>query len=437
MLARRRFSAAATSASHVLRSRQYNWLTAHAPSGGLVSARIAPLLVPAVFARALRAAVNSSSGSWYKRSRSVGGMTHSGPAAGQLVSSFPETGAREGAFPEDVKRAESLAAVAGAFRPFSVEEPSMSAIASIRFALRSLRHRPAYAAAVVTILALGIGGCAAIFSLVDAVLLRPLPYARVDSLVVVFADGSARGQGARLSTTPGDLHDWRESAGGAFEGLAAIGNVSPRITSLETPVVPLTHSVTANYFDVLGARAFLGRTFTAGDDEPGRNDVAMLSYALWRSRFGGDPGIVGRTIDLDGTPHTVVGVLGPDFYSAHVFNVQPDLWVPAAFEAEREDRVTRDVLVYGRLRPGVEPAAAERTMRTIAARIARDNPRTNDRWSVSIVPIREHAVGGFARIATLVMAAVGLVLLIACANVANLGLVRGTERGAEVAMKIA
>lgn len=313
----------------------------------------------------------------------------------------------------------------------------MHALFALRLAFRSLRYRPGYAAVVVGILALGIGACAAIFSLVDAVLLRPLPYDHTDSLVVVFADGSARGQGARLSSTPGDFHDWQAAGGDLFAGVAAIRNISPRITSLDTPVVPLTHAVTANYFDVLGTRAFLGRTFTQGDDEPGRGDVVMLSYALWRAKFGGDPSLVGRAIDLDGKPHTVVGVLGPDFYSAHIFNVQPDLWVPHAFEAERDDRVTRDVLVYGRLKPGVGLGTAEGAMRTIASRIERDHPRTNDRWSVSLVPIRDHVVGGFTRIATLVMAAVGLVLLIACANVANLALARGTERRGEVAMKLA
>ena len=313
----------------------------------------------------------------------------------------------------------------------------MHALFALRLAFRSLRHRPGYAAVVVGILALGIGACAAIFSLVDAVLLRPLPYDHTASLVVVFADGSARGQGARLSSTPGDFHDWQVAGTDLFTGFAAIRNISHRITSLDTPVVPLTHAVTANYFDILGTRAYLGRTFAKGDDEPGRGDIVMLSYPLWRAKFGGDAGIVGHTIDLDGKPHTVVGVLGPDFYSAHIFNVQPDLWVPYAFGAERDDRVTRDVLVYGRLKPGVELGAAQGAMRTIASRIERDHPRTSDRWSIALVPIRDHVVGGFTRIATLVMAAVGLVLLIACANVANLALARGTERSGEVAMKIA
>ena len=303
--------------------------------------------------------------------------------------------------------------------------------------LRPFGRRPAYAALVVTILGLGIGANAAIFGVVDAVLLRPLPYASPDSLVVVFADGSARAQGSRALPTPGDFADWREDAAEAFTGLAALRNVSPRITSLDTPVVPLTHAVSANYFDVIGSHPRLGRGFLAGEDTPGRDAEVVLSYALWQAKFGGDGSIVGRTIDLDSRPYTVVGVMGPEFYSAHIFNVQPDLWIPTAFDLQRDDRSRRDILVYGRLRPGVGLPSAERVVRGVAARVAERHPDTNQGWSAALVPIRDHAVGQFDRIAALVLSAVALVLLIACANVTNLALARGSERSADVAVRTA
>jgi putative ABC transport system permease protein len=303
--------------------------------------------------------------------------------------------------------------------------------------VRSLSRRPAYAVLVITILGLGIGASTAIFGLVDAVLLRSLPYANPESLVVVFADGTARGQGARMPTTPGDFADWRERGGAAFSGLAAIRNFSPRITSLDTPVVPLTHAVSANYFDVLGVQPRLGRGFLPGEDSPGRDAVVVLSYGLWQAKFGGDPSIVGRTIDLDGKPYTVVGVMGPDFYSAHIFTVQPDLFVPAPFDQLRDDRSLRELLVYGRLKPTVTLRAAQGEMRAVAARIAQARPDTDDRWSIALVPIRDHAIGSFDRIAALVLGAVALVLLIACANVTSLALARGTERSTDVAIRTA
>jgi putative ABC transport system permease protein len=316
-------------------------------------------------------------------------------------------------------------------------EERMQVPSLIRLAIRALIRRPGYAITVVAVLGLGIGANTAIFSLVDAVLLRSLPYAEPESVVVVFADASARGQGARLATTPGDFFDWRAQTGTVFAGLAALRNVSPRITSLDTPVVPLTHAVTANYFQILRARPLLGRAFRDGEDAAGHDDVVMLSFALWQSKFGGDPSIVGRTIDLDSRPHLVVGVMGPDFYSPHMFNVQPDLWIPTAFERERDDRSTRDILVYGRLHSGVTVESAGAAARTVAARIAREHPDTDDRWSITLVPIRQHVVGAFTRVATIVLSAVGVVLLIVCANVASLALARGVERSGEIAVRTA
>jgi putative ABC transport system permease protein len=313
----------------------------------------------------------------------------------------------------------------------------MSVVTAARLAFRSLVRRRTYSVLVILILALGIGATTAIFAVVDAVLLKSLPYDRPDSLAVVFADGSARGQGAHVATTPGAFFDWRAQAGAAVESFAALRNVSPRITSLDTPVVPLTHAVTANYFDLLGSKPLLGRGFLAGEDAPGKDDVVVMSYGLWQSKYGGDRAIVGRTIDLDGRPYTVIGVMPRDFYSAHIFNVQPDLFIPQSFEREREDRSSRDLLVYARLRPGQSVAATQAALKTVAARIAAAHPATEKGWSVALVPLREHAVGGFTRIAATALAAVALVLLIACANVANLALARGAERSGEVAIRSA
>jgi putative ABC transport system permease protein len=312
----------------------------------------------------------------------------------------------------------------------------MALPSNVRFALRSLRRRPAFAATAILMLALGIGANTAMFSVVDAVLLRSLPYGDPDSLVVLFADGSARGQSRYMATTPGDFLDWREYSH-VFSGLTVLHNESRRITSVETPVVPLVHAVTANYFDVLGVKPLLGRSFRAGEDESGRDDVAMLSYGLWQSVFGGDPGIVGRSIALDGRQHTVVGVIGPEFYSAHIFSVQPGLWVPMPLADLQQERSTRDLLAYGRLAPGRSLPVAQAAMTTLSARIASEHPDTNDGWGVKLVPLREHVVGRFSRTGAILLAAVGLVLLIACANAANLSLARATERAQEVAMRTA
>ncbi len=313
----------------------------------------------------------------------------------------------------------------------------MPIISDLRLALRSLVKHRAFSAMAVLILALGIGANTAIFSVVSAVLIRSLPYADPASLTIVFGDGLARGQGGRMPVPAGDYAWWRERTR-AFSGLAALRNESRRITSVETPVVPLVHAVSANYFDVLGAPPVLGRGFLPGEDEPGRTQVVVLGHGIWQTVFGGDPGVVGRSIDLDGEPHTVVGVMGREFFSAHQFsNVQPGLFIPKAFSLLRDEHATRDILVYGRLAPGQTLASAQAEMTSLTADIARQHPETNDRWGASVVPIRELAVGQFGPTGVILLVAVSLVLLIACANVANLTLSRASERSREVALRVA
>ena len=313
----------------------------------------------------------------------------------------------------------------------------MTLIANVRLALRSLLKHRAFSGMAVLILALGIGANTAIFSVVNAVLIRSLPYGDPKALVTVFGDGVARGQGGRLPVSGADFAWWRERVR-AFKDLAALRNEARRITSVETPVVPLTHAVTANYFDVLGAPPALGRGFLPGEDEPGRTNVVVLGYGVWQAIYAGDPSVVGRVIDLDGAPHTVVGVMGREFFSAHIFsNVQPGLFVPKAFSLLRDEHATRDILVYGRLAPGQTLATAQAEMTSIAAVLAREHPDTNDRWGAAVVPIRELAVGQFGPTGVVLLAAVSLVLLIACANVANLTLSRASERSREVALRVA
>ena len=313
----------------------------------------------------------------------------------------------------------------------------MSLHSNVRLALRSLRQRPAFSGMAIAILAIGIGANTAIFSVVNAVLLRSLPYGDPTTLVAVFADGLSRGQGGRLPVTAADFASWRERTK-VFSELAALKNESRRITSVETPIVPLVHSVTANYFDVLGSHPEIGRGFLRGEDEPGRTQVVVLGHGLWLSAFGGDPAVVGRKIDLDGEPHTVVGVMGRDFFSTHLFsNVQPGLFVPKAYDRLRDDHTTRDVLVYGRLARGATLGAAQAEMAAIAADLSKEHPETNDRWGAAVVPLRELTVGQFGPTGAILLGAVSLVLLIACANVANLTLSRASERSREIALRVA
>jgi putative ABC transport system permease protein len=306
-----------------------------------------------------------------------------------------------------------------------------SLIQDLRYAGRTLRHSPGFTLVAVATLALSLGANTAIFSFVDAVLLKPLPYPDADRIVRVL---EAPPGGGRNGISTLNFLDWQKQST-CFEYLAAItgGNVS--LTGVDEPVQLAGARVSAHYFDVFGFKVALGRTFVDGEDQAGRDHVVVLSDTLWRSQFGGDPGLVGRTIRLDGDPHTVIGVLpaGTPLERGYV-----RLWRPLTFTPAN---LTRNFHWFGavaRLKPGVTLEQARAQMDAIGARIARDFPDSNKGWGVGLDLLADTLVARELRLSLYVLlAAVGMVLLIACANLANLSLMRVVGREREIAIRTA
>jgi putative ABC transport system permease protein len=298
-----------------------------------------------------------------------------------------------------------------------------------RFALRSLRHAPGFALAAILTFAIGIGATTAIFTVLHAVLLRPLAYADPDRLVVLLHEG-------QFPVSPADFLDYRRevrsyeriSAAQAWSATLASGEGAERLPGLQ---------VTADLFRTLGVPAALGRTFVNGEDQPGRDRVVVLSDALWKRRFGGDRGVVGRTVTLDGEPFTVVGVMPPSFRFAPFWATNATLWRPLSLAARSSDRAGRSLRVFARLRDGVTLEQARAEASAVAARLASAFPATNARLGMDVVALREKVVSGVRPTLWLLAATVALVLLIACVNVASLQIVRGAARQKELAVRAA
>ena len=283
-------------------------------------------------------------------------------------------------------------------------------------------------------LALGIGANTAIFSVVNGVVFKGLPYRDAGRVVMLWEDSTPRGGTNSVLVSPGNFIDWRDG-NPAFSDMAALFNNSLRVMSVDEPLVPLTHQVTTNYFGLLGVEPHLGRTFRPEEGQPGNDRVVVLSYGLWQRVFGGDSGIVGETILLDEEPYAVIGVLRPDFYSVHIFPTQPDLWVPLVLAGQENERRRRGLAVFGRLEDRTSVSQAQAAMSTLAKRLARTYPDTNAGWDVRIVPILSEAMGQVRTLLFVLFAAVGFVLLLACANVANLTLARSSGRSSEIALR--
>jgi putative ABC transport system permease protein len=303
----------------------------------------------------------------------------------------------------------------------------------VRYGVRMMRKRPGFTAVVVLTLALGMGANTAIFSVVNAVLLRPLPYRNAERLVWVA--GNVRGGTNRASVSPPDYVDYR-AQNTVFEEFAASTSVPVpvNLTGAGEPERLTGSLVTANYFRAFGVAPALGRAFGPDEERAGPAPVAVLSDGLWRRRFGGDPSVVGKTVALDGKAVTVVGIAPPEFqYPAGV-----ELWMPLDFcVPEMNIRAAHFLRPIGLLKEGVTIEQARAETDLIARRLEEQYPESNERWSLNLVPLQEQVVGGVRTSLWVLLGAVGFVLLIACANVSNLMLARAAARSRELALRTA
>ena len=305
----------------------------------------------------------------------------------------------------------------------------------VRYGVRMLLKNPAFTAIAVLALALGIGANSAIFSVVNTLLLRPLPYKNPDQLVVIWENATHLGF-PKNTPSAANFLDWQKQST-VFAGMGAFAQRSFNLTGVGEPERLDGRRVSANLFDLLGVKPILGRNFVPDEDKPGTK-VALLNETLWKRRFGSDPGVIGRSLSLNGEPYTVVGVLPSSVRLPAFGNWRDQVWVPLAFSAEEAaSRGNHYLEVIGRMKPGVTVAKARAEMETIAARLAQQYPEDNVRIGAVVNPLHEEIVGNMKPALLILLGAVAFVLLIACANVANLLLARAAARHKEIALRLA
>ena len=304
-------------------------------------------------------------------------------------------------------------------------------VQDVKYAWRSLSRSRGFALVGVVTVALGIGASTAVFSVVDAVLLNPLPFPRAERIVTVWQLDAAAA--VERAVSPGNFLEWRDR-GTAFDGMATVEPSGVDIVSDGEPQNLRIWRVSEGFFDILGVPAQHGRTFTVDEHQSGVDGAVVLSQGFWQQRFGGDPGVVGRTLTLSERPYVVVGVMPQQFD----YPPGRDLWMSRAFtEDDRQSRGPGFLNVIARLAPRVSVDAARAEMAGVAEQLAREYPATNQQVGASIIPLRDRVVGDARPYMLLLSGAVAFVLLIACVNVANLLWARGTARTRELAVRAA
>jgi predicted permease len=311
--------------------------------------------------------------------------------------------------------------------------PAIEALwADVKYAFRQIIKAPGFSAIAIITLALGIGANTAIFSVVKAVLLAPLPYKDSSRIVAVWTANPARGD-EPLPSSPGDLALWKQKSG-VFEDMAPSWDNEVTLTGQDSPQYLFGYAVSASYLRILGVGPQIGRLYTDQEDRPGGPTVALLSDHLWRTTFHADPAIVGRAITLDGKRYTVVGVMPPGFN-------YPDgvgIWMPTAIApSSLDDFQHRYFRILARLKPGISPRTAQAAVNRLEAQIAIAHPDTDHGNRVVVTPLREELDGDIRMPLLILLGAAGLVLLIACANTAGLALAREAERQKEIAVRLA